>query len=98
MLISFIIFVLSGIAIGVLIILRTHMQHVREYRFVYPVVKFARKVNSRLHVLFSKIREWIKYVNRKTILLLVYFILDEIEQGFRKLFKFIKKKLPPVKK
>jgi len=98
MLISFIIFVLSVIGLGALIVLRTHMEHVREYRFVYPVVVQARKTNVYLHQLITKTTDLMRYANKKTMILLGHFIIEEIERLFQSFMRFVKGKLPPVKK
>lgn len=98
MLISFIIFFLSAVGLGALIVLRKHMEHVREYRFVYPVVVQARKTNVYLHELIANAREAKRYANKRTMVLLGHFIIEEIERGFHRMMRFLKGKLPPVKK
>jgi len=98
MLISFIIFFLSVVGLGALVVLRTHMEHVREYRFVYPVVVKARKTNVYLHEFITNARSMMRYANKKTMVLLVHFIIEEIEHLFQRFMRFVKGKLPPVKK
>jgi hypothetical protein len=66
-----------------------------ETFFLSEKPKFIQKSDKFLHETIKKIHRILRYVNKKTFVLLIHFLIEETEnffiRGFRKLKSFVRK-------
>lgn len=94
MLISSIIFFVSLFALIGMIAMRLHLDKLRRRELFQPVVLHVKKVDVLMRKGIMKIRRFASFFNKRTFVLLVHYVIEEVEHYFHKFTDFIKRKFP----
>lgn len=94
MFIATIIFFTSLFLLIAMIVARFVVDRVHEEHAIHRTILPIKRLNFKLHQWLNKLREIIRFCNKKTFILLCHFLVDKADYSFRKVIAYAKTRLP----